>query len=75
MLSFLNYLKVLGVENAPGKSTLYNNLVLIDGEYPEWEFADNPATAEVIRRRNVGKRFVNAYQTAKRELVGRISGK
>lgn len=72
-ISFIDYLKSLNVENRPGKSSLYDNCSLVLNDFPEWEFADEPNHNEVVRRRNVGKRFLSAYIRAKRCISEGIS--
>lgn len=72
-ISFIDYLKSLNIENRPGKSSLYDNCALVMNDFPEWEFADEPSHSEVVRRRNVGKRFLSAYIRAKRTISEGIS--
>ena len=72
-IAFTRYLKTLGIEGCPGKSSLYSNCSLVLNDFPEWEFADDPSHDEVVRRRNVGKRFLSAYIKAKRRISEGIS--
>ena len=74
-LAFISYLKSLGIEGCPGKTSLYDNCSLVLNDFPEWEFADDPIHSEVVRRRNVGKRFLNVYSKVKRSYAEGISEK
>jgi len=74
-LAFISYLKSLGIEGCPGKTSLYDNCSLVLNDFPEWEFADDPTHSEVVRRRNVGKRFLNVYSKVKRSYAEGISEK
>ena len=72
-IAFIRYLQSLDIEGCPGKTSLYDNCSLVLNNFPEWEFADEPNHDEVVRRRNVGKRFLSAYIRAKRCLSEGIS--
>ncbi len=74
-LSFIDYLEAIGIDDRPGKSTLYDNCALVIGDFPKWVFSDEPAHGEATRRINVGKRFLNAYMRAKRALSEGFSEK
>ena len=74
-LSFIGYLKSINIDNRPGKSALYDNYSLVINDFPEWEFTDEPSHSEVVRRRNVGKRFLNAYRQAKHRVSEGFSEK
>ena len=67
-LSFIEYLNLIGVKDRPSKSAIYNNYAIIIGEFPKWEFSDEPEHSEAVRRINVGKRFINAYMRAKKAV-------
>lgn len=67
-LSFIDYLKTIGIEDRPSKSALYDNCATVIGEFPNWEFTDKPEHIETTRRINVGKRFINAYMRAKKAV-------
>lgn len=63
---FREYLKILGVQPLPSKTTIasaYNNVV---GDFPDWAFLDEPDGTEVLRRKNVVNRFRSAFMRAKR---------
>lgn len=63
---FLDYLKSLNLDHLPGRSTLYDTIVKVQGRYPDWAFTDNPKPSELIRRKNVVKQFLSAYLRAQR---------
>jgi hypothetical protein len=65
-MEYLSYLKSLGFDNLPGRTSLYDTIKLIKGRYPNWTFADNPKDVEARRRINVVKRFLNAFGRARR---------
>ena len=65
-ISFIDYLKMLKIEKLPGKSVLYDNCALVENTFPDWDFSDCPNSSETVRRRNVAKRFLNAFMRAKR---------
>jgi hypothetical protein len=63
---FRGYLKILGIQPVPSKTTIasaYNNVV---GDFPDWAFLDEPDGTEVLRRKNVVNRFRSAFMRAKR---------
>lgn len=63
---FREYLKILGVQPLPSKTTIasaYNNVV---GDFPDWAFLDEPDATETLRRKNVVNRFRSAFMRAKR---------
>jgi hypothetical protein len=74
-ISFIDYLKMLKIEKVPGKSVLYDNCALVENTFPDWEFSDCPNSSETIRRRNVAKRFLNAFMRAKRGVSEGLSEK
>ena len=69
-VEYLDYLEMLGVEDLPGKSTIYDNLQKIEGEYPNWTFVGEnkkPNPREILRRKNIVVQFQSAFFKAKRE--------
>ena len=58
--SFRDYLREIGVREIPGRSTLYETIQIMKGEYPHWTF-DDPKIKEVetLRRNNVGRQFLS----------------
>ena len=62
--SFMDYLRGLGVEHVPSRSTLsawYNRVL---GTYPDWEFTDTKDQQEILRRKNVVRQFLSALNRA-----------
>ncbi len=75
-VEYLNYLSMLGVEDLPGKSTIYDNIQRIEGEYPNWTYIGekkNPSNQEKLRRKNIVVQFISAFFKAKRELSESVS--
>ena len=68
-LSFIGYLESIGIDDSPSVSTMYNYREIATGNFPMWEFSDDPTQKETTRRINVGRRFVNAYKVAKKALL------
>lgn len=74
-LEFIDYLKEIGIEKLPGKSSLYDAIAQIHGSYPDWTFLDHPSAFENIRRKNVCKQFLSAFLMEKRRMSEGISEK
>ena len=68
-LDFIGYLKEVGVEKIPGKSSLYNTIGSTIGNYPDWVFNDHPTNFEAIRRKNIFQQFFSAFLKAKRAML------
>ena len=66
---FLAYLNEIGVDNLPGRNTLYNGITRTFGKYPDWTFNDHPTPDEVMRRKNVLKRFLSVYTKIKMGIL------
>ena len=64
---FLDYLRALGLEHLPARSTLYDAVGRIRGRYPDWTFSDAPGPHEELRRRNVVRQFASAFGKVRRE--------
>jgi hypothetical protein len=64
---YIDYLTELGIQQVPSRSTLFNTCNITLNNYPEWEFLDDPAPCEALRRKNIIKQFLSAYRRAKRE--------
>ena len=62
---FLAYLREIGIDKLPGRNTLYDGITRTFGKFPEWTFSDHPSADEVMRRKNVLKRFLSAYTKIK----------
>lgn len=70
---FLAYLSEIGIDKLPGRNTLYDGITRTLGKYPEWTFSDHPAPGEVMRRKNVLKRFLSAYTKIKMNVSDALS--
>ena len=62
---FLAYLREIVIDKLPGRNTLYDGITRTFGKFPEWTFSDHPSADEVMRRKNVLKRFLSAYTKIK----------
>ena len=71
---FIGYLKNLGLDNLPSRTTIYDTRKVISGEYPNWKFKDPQVDdIEALRRNNVARQFISAFLKAQRTLSDRIS--
>ncbi len=68
---FIEYLHFLGIQDAPCKSTVSRIQNIFLGEYPDWTFVDTTSPNEVLRRKNIVRRFLSAFQMAKRGRLDR----
>ena len=66
---YIDYLKLLGVERLPGRSTLYDTLGKVGGRYPDWTFSDRPNPTEQLRRTNIVRLFQSAFGRARRAVA------
>jgi hypothetical protein len=66
--AYIDYLEMLGVEDVPGRTTLFRAYNLTVGTYPDWTFLDTPKKEEVLRRKNIIVRFSSAFMRAKRAI-------
>ena len=64
---FIGYLKILGVEKLPSRSSLYRTSDTILGSYPNWTFTDQPNHFEELRRKNIARQFLSAFNRYKRQ--------
>ena len=65
--AFRVYLKAIGVEPLPGRSTIYDTIQIMKGEYPQWTFNDPKIDeVETLRRNNVARQFLSALARIKR---------
>ena len=71
---FLAYLREIGIDKLPGRNTLYDGITRTFGKFPEWTFSDHPSADEVMRRKNVLKRFFECLYQDKIERFGRFFG-
>ena len=63
--AFLAYLAELGIDHLPHRSTISNNYKKVDGVYPDWSFSDTEEPHEVLRRKNVARQFLAAFNKEK----------
>lgn len=63
--AFLAYLAELGIDHLPHRSTISNNYKKVDGVYPDWSFSDTEKPHEVLRRKNVARQFLAAFNKEK----------
>ena len=72
--SFIDYLRYLGVERVPSRSTLseWNNRVI--GEYPRWEFTDTRDNQEISRRKSVVKQLIIVLNEVTESNSGQKAG-
>ena len=70
---FRMYMKILGIQPVPSKTTIASAYNCVVGDFPHWGFLDEPDVTEVLRRKNVVVRFRSAFARAKREkLAGKL---
>ncbi len=62
--SYIGYLKGIGVEKVPSRSTISNFNNKVYGNYPNWAFTDTEDTSEILRRKNVVRQFLSAFNKA-----------
>ena len=67
--SFRWFLKYLNINPLPCRNTLSSTYNLVEGEFPDWLFMDEPDATEATRRKNVVVRFRSAYMRAKRAML------
>ena len=60
--SFIAYLKAADVERLPSEDSINKKQNTFTGRFPDWIFVDCD-TMEAKRRINVGKRFLNIFQS------------
>ena len=57
---FRDYLKCLGVEQVPSRTTLSTWFGKVLGRYPDWVFTDTEDPSEILRRKNVVRQLISA---------------
>jgi hypothetical protein len=62
--SFMDYLRNLGVENVPSRTTLSTWFGKVFGSYPNWEFTDTEDPQEILRRKNVVRQLISVLNKA-----------
>lgn len=64
--AFLDYMVELGIEGLPTRVTLSNTYSKTYGDYPDWRFENTQDLHEILRRKNVVKQFLSAFNRAKK---------
>ena len=67
--SFIDYLKNLGVERVPSRTTLSTWFGRVYGTFPDWQFIDTDDPQEILRRKNVVNQLIGAWNKAKRSIA------
>ena len=62
--SFMDYLKSLGVDKVPSRTTISTWFGRVLGIYPNWEFTDTKDPNETMRRKNVVRQLLSALNKA-----------
>ena len=62
--SYMDYLRSLGVESVPSRTTLSTWYGKILGRYPNWEFIDTQDPQEILRRINVVRQLISMLNKA-----------
>ena len=71
---FRLYLTEIGMQALPGRSTIYDTIQIMKGEYPHWTFNDPKIDEiETLRRNNVARQFLSTFGRVLRGLSDRIS--
>ncbi len=59
--SFIDYLKNIGISRLPSRFTISVYYNKVCGKYPDWEFTDTNDPSEILRRKNVVRQFLSAF--------------
>lgn len=62
---FMDYVKSLGVERIPSRTTLSSWFNKVVGTYPDWEFTDTNDPQIILRRKNVVRQLISALNNVK----------
>jgi hypothetical protein len=62
--SFMDYLRNLGVEHVPSRTTLSTWFGKVYGKYPNWVFTDTDDPKEIMRRKNVVSQLIHILNIA-----------
>ena len=62
---YIDYMRQLEINKIPGRNTIYDAIARTRGRYPNWTFTDHPSETEILRRKNVVRRFMSAFTRAK----------
>ena len=65
--NFIDYLRLLGIEDLPCRATLSNMCTYTQGGYPQWDYCPAVDANEELRRRNIVVRFSSAFSRANRQ--------
>ena len=63
--SYRDYLREIGVKDVPCRSTLSSAYKKYSGRWPNLTFSDTDDPKETVRRNNVGRRFLSAFNKKK----------
>lgn len=61
---FIDYLKELGVEHVPSRTTLSTYYNKVIGMFPNWEYTDTEDPQEILRRKNVVRQLISMLNKA-----------
>ena len=63
---FMDYLRSIGMERVPSRTTISTWFGRVIGKYPNWEFVDTQDPQEIQRRKNVVRQFISAINKAEK---------
>ena len=63
---FMDYLRSIGMERVPSRTTISTWFGRVIGKYPNWEFVDTKDPQEIQRRKNVVRQFISAINKAEK---------
>jgi len=61
---FIDYLKELGIEHVPSRTTLSTYYNKVIGMFPNWEYTDTEDPQEILRRKNVVRQLISMLNKA-----------
>ena len=61
---WIDYLRQLGFTHLPSRVTLSDAVSTMRGQWDHWTFADTSCQQETLRRNNVARQFLSAYNKA-----------
>lgn len=61
---FIDYLKELGVEHVPSRTTLSTYYNKVIGMFPNWKYTDTEDPQEILRRKNVVRQLISMLNKA-----------
>ena len=74
-MDFIDYMKSMGFDGMPGKTTIYDTVNKTCGRFPNWTFRDHPKPTEAVRRKNIVSQLMSAFGRAKRGISEGLSEK